>query len=66
MAAAAALVAASDGETLGFEFSGSTYVFTQNGAADVLVQLEGVVSVAGLTLLANSGTLGGTGYVVIG
>jgi hypothetical protein len=66
MAAAAALVAATDGETLGFEFSGSTYVFTQNGAADVLVQLEGVVSVAGLTLLANSGTLGGTGYVVIG
>ena len=63
---AAAAISATDGETIGFQFDGNTYVFTQNGTADVLVQLEAVTSVAGLTLLANSGTLGGTGYVVIG
>lgn len=65
MVAAAALVAATDGETLGFQFGGNSYIFSQNGAADSLVELTGTTGVVGLQLLANTGTLGGAGYVTI-
>jgi hypothetical protein len=64
--AAAQLVAATDGETLGFEFGGSTYVFTQNGTQDILVQLTAVTGVAGLDLLDTTGTVGGANWIIIG
>ena len=64
--AAAQLVAATNGETLGFEFGGSTYVFTQNGAHDILVELTAVTGVAGLDLLDTTGTVGGANWVIIG
>lgn len=54
------------GETLAFEFGGNTYVFTENGANDVLVELTAVTGVTGLSLLAGSGTVGGDGYIIIG
>jgi hypothetical protein len=66
--AAAQLVAATDGETLGFEFGGSTYVFTQNADHDILVQLTAVTGVTGLSLVTGAvdSTAGGNGYVIIG
>jgi hypothetical protein len=64
--AAAGLVAATNGETLGFEFGGSTYVFTQNGAHDILVELTAVTGVAGLDLLDTTGTVGGANWIIIG
>jgi len=64
--AAAELVAATDGETLGFEFGGSTYVFTQNGDHDILVELTAVTGVAGLDLLDTTGTVGGANWIIIG
>lgn len=48
----AAAVSATAGETVGFVFGGDTYVFAQNGAQDVLVQLVGVQASA----LAAAGT----------
>jgi Ca2+-binding RTX toxin-like protein len=44
----AAAVAATAGDVLAFEFGGSTYVFAENGAQDVLVQLVGVTGSSGL------------------
>jgi hypothetical protein len=64
--AEAAAVASTQGETIGFQFNGNTYVFTQNGANDVLVELTAVTGVNGLSLLANSGTVGGSSYIIIG
>ena len=64
--AEAAAVASTQGETIGFQFNGNTYVFTENGANDVLVELTAVTGVNGLSLLANSGTVGGSGYIIIG
>lgn len=43
-----AAVAATAGDTLAFEFGNSTYVFVENGAQDVLVQLVGVTGSTGL------------------
>lgn len=40
-----AAVAATDGEALAFQFGTSTYVFAQNGAQDVFVELAGVTAV---------------------
>lgn len=48
----AAAVAATAGDVLGFQFGSDTYVFAQNGTADVLVQLVGV---AGSSLVEVSG-----------
>ncbi|MBX9455498.1 MAG: S-layer protein [Rhizobium sp.] len=47
--AEAAAVAATDGDVLAFEFGGDTYVFAQDGADDVLVQLDGVTGAASLS-----------------
>lgn len=66
MTAAARAIAATQGDTLGFELNGNTYVFTENGADDVLVELQAVTGVAGLSLLNNGGIVGGAGYVMIG
>ena len=44
----AAAVAATNGDILAFEFGGDTYVYGQNGSADVLVQLVGVTGAAAL------------------
>jgi len=52
--AEAAAVSATAGETVGFIFGGDTYVFAQNGAQDVLVQLVGVQASA---LVLTTGTL---------
>lgn len=64
--AIAQLAAETAGETLAFEFAGNTYVFTQNGSHDVLVELTAVTGVDGLVLPGNSGPLGGNDFVVIG
>ena len=64
--AIAQLAAETAGETLGFEFGGSTYVFTQNAGHDILVQLTAVTGVAGLGLLAGTGDVGGANWVIIG
>jgi hypothetical protein len=68
MIAAAQLVAEINGETLAFEFNNSTYVFTQNGDHDALVQLAAVTGVNGLGLLtgADGTSAGGENWVVIG
>ena len=49
-------IAATDGEILAFEFSGDTYVFAQNGAHDVLVELDGVTGAAALLEVSNATT----------
>jgi hypothetical protein len=55
-----------NGKALLFEHGGNSYVFVQNGNRDVLVELSAVTGVNGLSLLADSGTVGGAGYVIIG
>lgn len=44
--AEAAAVAATDGDILAFQFGTNTYVFAQNGAQDVFVELAGVTAVS--------------------
>ena len=44
----AAAVAATLGDILAFEFSGNTYVFAENGDADVFVSLVGVTGATSL------------------
>ncbi|TCS98797.1 S-layer protein [Tepidimonas ignava] len=62
--AEAAAVAATNGEVLAFVFGGDTYVFGQNGAQDILVQLVGVQASA-LALAAASATYA-AGTLLIG
>jgi hypothetical protein len=50
----AAAAAATDGDILAFEFGGSTYVFAQNGANDVLTKLDGVTGAAALVELSGT------------
>jgi S-layer protein len=57
----AAAVAATNGDTLAFQFGSDTYVYSQAGTADVLVKLVGVTGAAALveasaatTAVANS------------
>ena len=68
MVSAAAAIAATDGETLGFEFNGNTYVFTQDTDSVSLVELIGVSGVMGLSLISGVAgqTVGGAGYIIIG
>ena len=55
-----------DDQATAFVFNGNTYVYIEhNGSTDTLVQLTGLVA-TGLDTLANSGTIAGDGYVVIG
>jgi len=63
-ASVAGAVAASTNETLAFEFDGNTYVFS-NQSTDILVELTGITGVAGIDVLANTGTVGGDGYIMI-
>ena len=49
-----AAVAATAGDTVAFEFGTSTYVFVENGAQDVLVQLVGVTGSTGLVEVTGS------------
>jgi len=44
----AAAVASSDGDMLAFEFGTDTYIFAQNGAQDMVIELDGVTDVAAL------------------
>lgn len=50
-----AAVAATAGDVLGFRFGSDTYVFAQNGTADVLVQLVGIAGTS-LVEVSNSTT----------
>ncbi len=52
----AAAVAATAGDVLAFQFGSDTYVFAQNGTADVFVQLVGVTGVTSLVEVSNSTT----------
>jgi len=53
-------------EAVFWENGGNTYVFvTDSGSADTLVTLVGVTGVTGLDGLANSGTVGGDGYIMM-
>ncbi|MDA0897254.1 MAG: hypothetical protein O3A71_10605, partial [Proteobacteria bacterium] len=52
----AAAVAATLGDILAFEFSGNTYVFAENGAADVFVSLVGVTGATSLVETSNATT----------
>lgn len=49
----ASSVAGTNGDIVAFEFSGDTYVFAQNNAVDLLVQLDGVTGATSL-LEANA------------
>lgn len=62
--AEAAAVAATDGDILAFQFGTSTYVFAQNGAQDVFVELAGVTAV-GLVGVSNS-TTAAAGSILFG
>jgi hypothetical protein len=69
MVTAANTIAATQGETIGFQFGGNTYVFTENGVgatADILVELTAVTGVAGLSLIDALDPQLGSGFVVIG
>jgi hypothetical protein len=69
MVTAANTIAATQGETIGFQFGGNTYVFTENGVgatADILVELTAVTGVAGLSLIDVLDPQLGSGFVVIG
>jgi hypothetical protein len=52
--AEAAAVAATAGDVLGFVFAGDTYVFAENGGADVLVQLTGVAATSLVEVTATT------------
>jgi len=52
----AAAVAATNGDTLAFQFGSDTYVFSQAGTADLLVKLVGVTGAASLVEASNSTT----------
>ena len=52
----AAAVAATAGDILAFEFSGNTYIFAENGAADVFVSLVGVTGATSLVETSNATT----------
>lgn len=60
----AAAVSATAGETVGFVFGGDTYVFAQNGAQDVLVQLVGVQATS--LVLASAAVTASAGALIIG
>jgi hypothetical protein len=60
-------IAATQGETIGFQFGGNTYVFTENDATgDILVELTAVTGVAGLSLIGVLDPQLGSGFVIIG
>jgi Ca2+-binding RTX toxin-like protein len=63
--AATGALAGDAGFTVAFEHGGSTYVFVENGADDILVELSAVTGVNGLALL-GLGAVGGAGFVIIG
>ncbi|MBL4783403.1 MAG: hypothetical protein JKX92_14280 [Porticoccaceae bacterium] len=54
--AEAEAAATTGGETLAFEFEHSTYVFAENGSADIFVQLSGLTGVAALALTSDATT----------
>ncbi len=49
-------VASTAGKMLAFEFGGSTYVFGENGAYDVLTKLDGITGAGALVELSNATT----------
>jgi hypothetical protein len=52
----AAGVAATKGEVLAFEFGGDTYVYGENGANDMLINLDGVTGASSLVEISGGGT----------
>jgi Ca2+-binding RTX toxin-like protein len=52
------------GDSVAFEFGGNTYVFAENGAVDVLVELTNVTGVTGL-VLATASTSAAIGDIFI-
>ncbi|TFW30834.1 DUF4214 domain-containing protein [Duganella callida] len=52
----AAAVAGTNGDAIAFQFGSDTYVFVQNGAADVLVELVGVSGASALVKASGSTT----------
>lgn len=61
----AAAVASSAGDEIAFQFGSDTYVFVQNGTADVLVELVGVSGATALAAVSNS-TTAAAGTILIG
>lgn len=61
----AAAVAATAGSTVAFQFGSDTYVFMQNGNADVLVELVGVSGATGL-VSASGSTTAAAGSILLG
>ncbi len=59
----AAAVAATAGDILVFEFGGDSYVYAENGTADVLVQLVGVTGATGL-VEAGAATTAAAGRIL--
>ncbi len=59
----AAAVAATAGDILMFEFGGDSYVYAENGTADVLVQLVGVTGATGL-VEAGAATTAAAGRIL--
>lgn len=49
-------VASTAGEVLAFEFGGDTYIYGENGANDMLVELDGVTGVSSLVEVNLAGT----------
>jgi hypothetical protein len=53
-----------DGEAAVFTDGDDSYLFVNDGADDLLIKLEGI-TVVGLDIMANTGTIGGDDYVLI-
>jgi hypothetical protein len=64
VAIAADVTDVADGEAAVFTDGDDSYLFVNDGADDLLVKLEGI-TVVGLDMMANTGTIGGDDYVLI-
>ena len=62
----ASAVAATDGEILAFQFGANTYVFAQNGAQDVFVELAGVTAIGLVGVTAGATTTAAAGSILFG
>lgn len=60
----AAAVASTNGETLAFVFGSDTYVYAQNGAQDLLMQVAGVAATS--LVLVGAATTADAGAILIG
>ena len=61
-----AAVAATDGDVVAFQYGSDTYVFAQNGAQDVLVQLVGVTGTGLVEVTGGANITAAAGSILFG